>query len=62
MTREGICLQAAYEVLTEQELRERQAENVQSVTSVLGITDGEAARVLRHYKWCVLCMLPPCNS
>lgn len=42
---------AAYEILTEQQLRERQAESVGAVTSVLGITDGEAARVLRHYKW-----------
>jgi hypothetical protein len=51
--------QAAYEVLTEQQMRERQAQDVQSVTSVLGISDGEAARVLRHYKWCTLCT-PPC--
>lgn len=27
------------------------------MTSVLGITDGEAARVLRHYKWCASCTL-----
>jgi hypothetical protein len=53
------CAQAAYEVLTEQQMRERQAQDVQSVTSVLGISDGEAARVLRHYKWCALCT-PPC--
>lgn len=52
------CAQAAYEVLTEQQMRERQAQDVQSVTSVLGISDGEAARVLRHYKWCTLCTLP----
>lgn len=54
---EGIPEQAVYEVLTEQQLRERQAESVGAVTSVLGITDGEAARVLRHYKWCVYLLM-----
>jgi hypothetical protein len=54
----AICVQTAYEVLTEQQLWDRQAQDVQSVTSVLGISDGEAARVLRYYKWCVLPMLP----
>ncbi len=44
-------VQTVYEVLNERQLRERQAEALEAVTSVTGIPEGEAVRVLRHFKW-----------
>ena len=48
-----VSSQAAFEVLTEAQLRERQQETLQEVTSVTGLTEQDAGRVLRLYKWCV---------
>ena len=44
-------LQAAYTILSEEELKLRQQEALQAVMQVLSISEGEAVRVLRHCKW-----------
>lgn len=44
-------MQATYDILTEAVLRERQAEAVEQVTALLGISDGDAEHILRQYKW-----------
>ena len=44
--------QTKYIVFSEGKLKERQDEAISQVTGVLGIAPGEAARVLRQYKWC----------
>lgn len=43
--------QVRFRVMNEVELRDRQKEALSSVTSVLGIADSDAAKVLRAYKW-----------
>jgi hypothetical protein len=45
------CLQSKYVVLTKTDILRRQKEAVEQVTSILGISDDDAARVLRKYKW-----------
>jgi hypothetical protein len=45
------CVQPQYTVLSKEELRAQRQKALDSVTSVLGITDDEAARLLRKYKW-----------
>eukprot|EP00879_Flechtneria_rotunda_P014450 GHRR01015099.1.p1 GENE.GHRR01015099.1~~GHRR01015099.1.p1 ORF type:complete len:471 (+),score=115.95 GHRR01015099.1:168-1580(+) len=40
-----------YAVLTKVDISKRQEEAIESVTSILGISDEDAARVLRKYKW-----------
>lgn len=42
---------APYSVLNKEELRAQRQKAIDAVTSVLGIPDEEAARVLRKYKW-----------
>jgi hypothetical protein len=44
-------VQAPYVVLNKQELARCQQEALKAVTSILGISDEEAMRVLRIYKW-----------
>lgn len=44
--------QAQYAVLKRDELKAKQRKAVAEVTSVLGLTDDEAIRVLRRFKWC----------
>lgn len=48
------CTQAPYRVLGKADIARSQQEVVESVTSILGISDEEATRVLRRYKWCVI--------
>lgn len=43
--------QVKYRVMNEVELRDRQKEAVNTITSILSITDSDAAKVLRAYKW-----------
>lgn len=45
------CLQSKYEVLTRADILRRQKEAIEQVTSILGISDDDASRVLRKYKW-----------
>jgi hypothetical protein len=45
------CLQSKYVVLTRADILRRQKEAIGQVTSILGISDDDAARVLRKYKW-----------
>ncbi|WIA08252.1 hypothetical protein OEZ85_007696 [Tetradesmus obliquus] len=40
-----------YEVMTRADILRRQKEAIEQVTSILGISDDDAARVLRKYKW-----------
>ncbi len=42
---------AHYKVISKQDLIKRQSEALSEVTSVLGVTDEDATRVLRKYKW-----------
>ena len=42
-------------VYTEEQLRERKKRALAEVTSVLSIPDADAVRVLRLFKWYVLC-------
>lgn len=44
-------LQNKYAVLTKTDILRRQKEAVENVTSILGIADEDAARILRRYKW-----------
>lgn len=44
--------QAQYVVLRRDDVRARQAKAVHEVASVLGLSDDDAARVLRRFKWC----------
>ena len=43
-----------YTILDEKALQARQAEAVEAVCAVLSIPPGEAVRVLREFKWCVV--------
>jgi hypothetical protein len=43
--------QSKYLVLTKADILRRQKEATEQVTSILGISDDDAARVLRKYKW-----------
>lgn len=43
--------QGKYRILDEGELNERQQDAVRSVTSVLSVSDADASRVLRLFKW-----------
>lgn len=43
--------QGKYRILDEGELKERQQDAVRSVTSVLSVSDADASRVLRLFKW-----------
>jgi hypothetical protein len=43
--------QSKYLVLTKADILRRQKEAIEQVTSILGISDDDAARVLRKYKW-----------
>lgn len=45
------CSQGKFRVLDEHELKERQHEAVRSVTSVLSVSETDASRVLRLFKW-----------
>lgn len=45
------CTQGKFRVLDEHELKERQQEAVRSVTSVLSVSEADASRVLRLFKW-----------
>lgn len=45
--------QSKYVVLSKPDLKRQQVEVVEAVTSVLGISSEDAARILRKYKWCV---------
>lgn len=47
-----VPLQTKYLVLTKEDIKKRQQEVVDSVTSVLGISSEDAERILRKYKWC----------
>lgn len=47
---EGL-LQSKYAVLTKADMQRRQKEAIEAVTSILGISDDDAARILRKYKW-----------
>ena len=54
-------------MLSKEELRAQRQKALESVTSVLGITDDEAARLLRKYKWWVaesrpFCILAPVSE
>jgi hypothetical protein len=40
-----------YVVLPKSDLRSRQQETIAKITSILGISDEDAARVLRKFKW-----------
>ena len=53
-TRECAPPQAQYAVYSEEQLQEREKAVLAEVTSVLSITDAEAVRVLRLYKWCAM--------
>jgi hypothetical protein len=44
-------MQTKYIVLTKDDIKTRQQEVVDSVTSVLGISSEDAGRILRKYKW-----------
>lgn len=44
-------MQHKYVVLTKAAIHTRQQEVIDAVTSVLGITDEDAGRILRKYKW-----------
>ena len=44
-------MQNPYVVLTKPQVLERQKEVVSEVTSILGISDEDATRILRKYKW-----------
>ena len=43
--------QAAYTVLSEKDINQRQEEAVQSVATVLDISPTQAGILLRNYKW-----------
>lgn len=45
-------VQSKYAVLTQADIKRRQKEAVDSVTSILGIAAEDAERILRKYKWC----------
>jgi len=48
----GCCrMQALYQVLSKADIQRRQQEAVKGVTSILGIAEEEAVRVLRTFKW-----------
>lgn len=47
------CPQAPYTILSPDKLKEQRLATIERVTSVLGIPDDWAVRVLRKYKWCV---------
>lgn len=40
-----------YKVLTREQLQEARRRVIDEVTSVTGVSDDEAARALRSYKW-----------
>ena len=42
---------ASFRVLGKADMIKRQHDKLQEVTSVLGISDEDAARVLRKFKW-----------
>jgi hypothetical protein len=44
-------MQTKYVVLTKDEIKTRQHEVIDAVTSVLGISSEDAGRILRKYKW-----------
>lgn len=46
-----IALQLKYRILSPYMLRDRQKEVVAQVADLLVISQNEAVRVLRHYKW-----------
>jgi len=48
-------MQTKYLVLTKNDIRKRQKEAVESVISILGISDEDASKLLRRYKWFVRC-------
>lgn len=54
----GCFLQSKYAVLTKADMLRRQHEAIEAVTSILGISDDDAARVLRKYKWYAACSQP----
>lgn len=43
--------QAQYVILRRDDLLQRQAKAMSEVTSILGLNEDEAARVLRKFKW-----------
>lgn len=45
------CVQAKYEVLRRSDLEDRQRESVRETAELLCVSQNEAARVLRFYKW-----------
>eukprot|EP00775_Hariotina_reticulata_P011699 gene11699-11843_t len=47
----GASKKTKYLVLTKTEIQKRQKEAVESVISILGISDDDASRLLRKYKW-----------
>jgi hypothetical protein len=46
-----LLLQTKYVVLTRDDIHRRQQEVIDAVTSVLGISNEDAGRILRKYKW-----------
>jgi hypothetical protein len=46
-------VQHKYVVLSKADIKRRQEEVIEAVTSVVGISAEDAARILRKYKWCV---------
>ena len=51
------CLQVQYVVYGEEALQELENRVLAEVTSVLSITESEALRLLRLYKWCAVAKL-----
>lgn len=47
----GSHAQSKYVVLNKSDIKKRQDEVIEEVTSVLGISAEDAARILRKYKW-----------
>jgi hypothetical protein len=41
------------EIITLPELKERYKCDIETIMNMIGMTDGDAWRALRHYDWCV---------
>jgi hypothetical protein len=55
-------LQNPYRILPKHQLPERRKQSIEDVTSVLGISDDEAVRLLRKFKWWASPARLPCAA
>ena len=47
--------QAQYAILKPEDVQARQKKAVSEITSILGLDEDAATRVLRKFKWCAIC-------